>query len=165
MRYLCITLIGVILSTAAPAQTWNEWFRQKKTQTQYLVQQIAALKVYLDYLKQGYDIADKGLTIVGNIRDDNFSDHKDFFSSLSRVNPAVRDLPHAKMISGFYNDLVSELSLMEKIAGTTVLTKAERDYVRVVYQNLRRQAGERTQELALLLTDDQFQMSDQERVR
>ena len=164
MRYLWIAITGVMVSIAAPAQTWNEWFRQKQTQTQYLVQQIAALKVYLGYLKQGYDIADKGLAIVGNIRDGNFSDHKDFFNSLLRVNPAVRNLPHFKALSGFHANLVAELISMEEICTSPVLTKAERDYVRAVYQNLLRHAGERTRELALLLMDNQFQMSDQERV-
>lgn len=45
----------------AEAQTFDEWFRQKKTQKKYLVQQIAALKVYLGYLKEGYEIAQKGM--------------------------------------------------------------------------------------------------------
>ena len=52
------TIACIILSTnIGHSQKWDEWFKQKKTQKKYLIQQIAALKVYLGYLKEGYDIA------------------------------------------------------------------------------------------------------------
>jgi len=66
-----VTIIILLSGAQVNAQTWNEWFRQKKTQKKYLVQQIAALKVYLKYLKQGYRIVDKGLSLVGDIKDGN----------------------------------------------------------------------------------------------
>lgn len=60
---------------ASKVQTFHEWFRQKKTQKKYLIQQIAALKVYLGYVQKGYSIAQKGLTTVSNIKKGNFDLH------------------------------------------------------------------------------------------
>lgn len=77
--------------TDATAQTWDEWFRQKKTQRRYLAKQIALLKVYLGYLKKGYEIADKGLTTIHNIKNGDFNLHRDFFGSLKNVNPHIRN--------------------------------------------------------------------------
>lgn len=48
MKKLCVIMALLTSNVAGQAQTpnWNEWFRQKKTQRKYLIQQIAALKVY-----------------------------------------------------------------------------------------------------------------------
>ncbi len=73
MKFIMILITGMILSTAAPAQTWDEWFKQKKTQKKYLAKQIVLLRLYLGYLKKGYEIADKGLTTIHNIKNGDFN--------------------------------------------------------------------------------------------
>ena len=67
----------------------REWFQQKETQKKYLLQQIAALEIYYDYAKKGYDIASKELGIIRQIKDGDFNLHRDFFNALQRVNPAI----------------------------------------------------------------------------
>src|SRR5690349_4960560 len=89
MNKLIIIFTLVLWGNIANAQTFNEWFRQKKTQKKYLLQQIAALKVYLDYLKKGYKIVDKGLTIVGDIKQGKFDLDIEYLESLANVNSAV----------------------------------------------------------------------------
>src|SRR5688572_5776828 len=90
MKNRVMTIVMLLLmAQSAKSQTWNEWFRQKKTQKQYLVQQIAALKVYLKYLKEGYTVVKKGMQIVGDIKEGNFNSHKDYFNSLREVNVLV----------------------------------------------------------------------------
>lgn len=64
-------LLIVMISFSAcwvKAQTFNEWFKQKKTQIQYLIDQIAALQVYSQSLQKGYDIADAGLKFIHGIK-------------------------------------------------------------------------------------------------
>ncbi len=51
---------------------------QKKS----LLQQIAALKVYIDYAQKGYSIAKEGLTLIGNIKNREFDLHSKYISSL-----------------------------------------------------------------------------------
>src|SRR4051812_10433920 len=72
-------------------QTWDEWFKQKKTQKKYLLNQIAALKVYAGYAKKGYKIAEMGLTTIGKIKNHDFNLHKDFFASFRSINPKLED--------------------------------------------------------------------------
>ena len=60
------------------AQTFSEWFRQKKTQKKYLLQQIAALQVYIGYAQKGYRIAKEGLTTIGGFTKGEFDLHSDF---------------------------------------------------------------------------------------
>ncbi|PUZ21595.1 hypothetical protein DCM91_16305 [Chitinophaga costaii] len=71
----------------SPAQGF---FSQKKTQTKYLLQQIAELKVYLELLKKGYSIAQKGLKTINDIKQGDFHLHDDYFTSLKTVNPQVK---------------------------------------------------------------------------
>ena len=50
MKKLLIMFLLGMLATTTQAQTFAEWFKQKKTQKKYLVQQIAALQVYIGCL-------------------------------------------------------------------------------------------------------------------
>lgn len=85
-----IFLIAIILFThSAKAQTWEEWFRQKETQKKYLLEQIAALQVYIDYAQKGYKIASNGLEIIEQIKTGDLNQHQVFFNSLKRINPAI----------------------------------------------------------------------------
>src|ERR1019366_7395881 len=88
-KLILLTAIGLLGISGLEAQTFAEWFRQKKTQIRYLEQQIAALKVYTGYLEKGYHIAQSGLTTIGEIKNGEFSLHQTFFSSLSQMNPAI----------------------------------------------------------------------------
>ena len=97
----CVFLIFLSFSLETiHAQTWDEWFSQKKTQIKYLTQQLAALQVYESYLSKGYKIADQGLRATGKIKDGEFNLHQVFFSSLSTVSSAVqRDSRIADIVS------------------------------------------------------------------
>jgi len=78
-------LLGVIMILGwqmLSAQTFGEWFRQKKTQTEYLVQQIAALQVYKGYLKAGYNVVSGGLHLIKDVREGEFDLHKKYFTDL-----------------------------------------------------------------------------------
>ena len=72
------------------AQNWNEWFRQKRTQIRYLVNQLAALQVYIELGQEGYAIYRDGLQLVGDIKNGDFNLHKDYLGSLMLVNPAIK---------------------------------------------------------------------------
>lgn len=65
-------------------------FSQAQNQIRLYIQQIAANKVYIEYLQQGYKIVKNGLNTIGNIKDGHFSLDKDFFNGLQHINPKVR---------------------------------------------------------------------------
>src|SRR5258706_14560273 len=87
-------IMGFVMCSASfcsiHAQTAEEWTQQKKTQIKYLLQQIAANKVYIDYLEKGYSIARNGLQTIQNIKKGDFNLHFNFFDSLKKVNPKIK---------------------------------------------------------------------------
>lgn len=151
---------------SADAQTWDEWFRQKKTQKKYLIQQIAALQVYLKYLKEGYDVAKKGLKVIGDIKDGNFQDHSNYFESLKLVNPFVRSSPKVSLIAAYQLRIMSDFRDLEKDCKSNGhLTNEEIHYVEKVYSNLLMQCENSIADLNSMITDHSSQLSDDERIQ
>ena len=86
-----IVAIALLLSfaTSGSAQTFAEWFNQKATQRKYLIQQIAALQVYIGYVSKGYSIAKNGLNTIRDIKRGDFNLHNSYLTSLVTVNPKI----------------------------------------------------------------------------
>ena len=74
----------------AHGQLADEWFNQKKTQRRYLAAQIAALRAYMVVLKDGYRIANNGISTIQRLKSGDFDIHSFFLSSLKTVSPYVR---------------------------------------------------------------------------
>jgi hypothetical protein len=147
-------------------QTANEWFNQKKTQKKYLIKQIAALKVYLKYVKKGYDIAQKGLTMIGDIKDGNLKMDRAYFGSLKAVNPAIRSSVEVKQILGYQEKIIDALEdLNDWCAKEGTFTQRELAYIARVQNNLLRLSNESLDELTLVITPNIAEMKDDERMQ
>ena len=160
-------LIGLVACFSAQAQspTWEEWFRQKRTQRKYLIQQIAALKIYLEYLKKGYDIAEKGLTTIGDIKNGTFNLDKDYFNSLKLVNPVIRDSPKVNEILLYQNSIQRDFRvLMQGIQSDENLQASEVSYIQSVYQKMLVECDASIDELILISTVGETEMKDDERL-
>lgn len=167
MKTLITILTGIILSinNHCQAQTWNEWFNQKKTQKKYLIQQITALEVYLGYVKKGYEIAHDGLTLIGDIKDGNFSLHKDYFTSLEKVNPVIHKSSKAAYAFALQNLIKREIeSQYQSSRKDANFTAGEMHYLTAVYANLNNECDASVDELTSLLTDHNLQMQDNQRL-
>jgi hypothetical protein len=147
------------------AQTWNEWFRQKKTQKKYLIQQIAALKVYLNYLKKGYGIVQKGMKVVGDIKEGNFKSHDEYFASLRSVNEIVSGSGKVSATLYYENLTIETIKyIIKDLEGTRVLTTEETEYVRSVGNNLFQLAERNVDEVKSIITATELEMKDDERL-
>ena len=166
MKYLIIIITGFVLSVnSVQAQTWDEWFRQKKTQKKYLVQQIAALQVYLGYVKKGYRIARQGLNLIGDIKDGNFNLHKDYFGSLAEVNPAIANSAKVAEIIILQKLIMRDFGgLYEDCKQDENFTSDEAIYIGRVYQNLLKECEAALDELEIAVTDNKAEMEDNERI-
>ncbi len=166
MNRLMLIFAFAFCVNVSTAQTFNEWFRQKKTQKQYLLQQIAALKVYLDYLKKGYKIVDKGLTIVGDIKEGKFDLDIEYLESLRNVNSAVSGSAKVASIIAYQKRIMVEFRRLEDLANESgYLTIEERKYVESVYSNMLRESELSLDELDRVLSNSDFEMKDDERVK
>ena len=162
--FLTITLLTALLSsliTIGKAQTWNEFFKQKKTQRKYLLQQIAALEVYIGYVRKGYEIADHGISTVRSIRDGEFGLHSAFFTSLKAVNPAIRN--HTKVAEIIAMQL-SISSTLKEIKTDDYLSAENLAYVSEVAAVVLKECSADLDELLLVITAGKTEMKDDERL-
>lgn len=165
MKYLIIIIIGISLSTTAPAQVWNEWFKQKETQKKYLAKQIVLLRLYLRYVKKGYDIAGKGLTAIHNIRNGEFNLHRDFFVSLQNVNPHIANSAKVADIIAFQVYVIRDLKVVKNFcANNQNFTPEELRYVAEVYSNMLFLSDACISELLMIIRPSQTGMKDDERL-
>ena len=91
MKAAILIFAIIMFSREGFTQTIEEWTQQKQTQIKYLLNQIAANKVYIGYLQKGYSIASKGLSTIGQIKNGEFTLHQDFFNRLLSINPAIKN--------------------------------------------------------------------------
>jgi hypothetical protein len=162
---ILLMMLMSVITSLAEAQTFNELFRQKATQRKYLIQQIAALKVYLDYLKKGYDIAKKGLDIVGDIKDGNFKSHGEYFGSFKLVSISVKSSSMIASTIAYQNLIITDFrSLLYDIEHTQYLTNEEKKYVSAVYSNMLVLCESELAALTTIISDGQLEMKDDERL-
>jgi hypothetical protein len=144
------------------AQTYAEFFRQKKTQKKYLLEQLVALKVYAGYLKKGYDIASTGLNMVRDFSKGEFSLHNSFISSLKAVSPVVKN--NSKVADIIILQL--EISKAFRNINFGNITSANTQaYVGEVKAKVMEECDNDIDELLLVITSGKVEMKDDERLK
>ena len=100
-------ILAFLIITAAPvkAQIVKEWLQQTSTQREYLLEQIAELKIYLEATKKGYQIAKQGLSTISSIKKGEFDLHKNRFDSLLIVKPSISSLARLKQITDLHGQI------------------------------------------------------------
>ena len=163
MKIMLVMLFCVI--SKAEAQQMKEWINQKKTQTEYLIQQIAANQVYMEYLKKGYRIARDGLNTISSFKRGEFNLHDAFFQSLKTVNPEVKRYIRVTETVDLQRKIVQEYSkLLKVLTASDAFTVAELDYVRRVLGRLLDDCGLILDELITVTTNGKLEMKDDERM-
>jgi hypothetical protein len=155
---LCLLLKGAY----SFGQTAEEFFQQKDTQRKYLIEQIAALKIYAGYLEKGYKIAGTGLKTVKDIKNGEFNLHSSFMNSLKTVSPAIRnDVRVAEFLAiqieirkAFDNPYLSQL-----------LSPSHQLYIASVREKVLDECNADLDELMLIVTSGKIEMKDDERLK
>lgn len=156
-----LTVIGSGIPAMAKAQTFAEWFAQKKTQKQYLLQQIVALQVFSGYLKQGYQIATKGMnSISGSLKTENGL-HTTYYNRMKSVDPVIKNNEMVKDIIAWQQDIMVRLQDITQISG---MTADEKNYLGNVRAALLKDCDQQLNTLQNVITDGKMEMSDAERI-
>jgi hypothetical protein len=166
MKLSIILLFAVAFAVRQPlyAQTWAEWFKQKKTQKKYLGLQIAKLQVYLGLLKDGYRLAGDGLGVYHDIKNGDWQQHLAFFGHQQAVSRAVRDYPKVPAILAAVKQANASFdSIHPKLRASPEL-KVHYDEIMQVFSGLRDDMTTEVQSLNQVLTDKAFTMTDQQRM-
>jgi hypothetical protein len=130
-----------------------------------MTQQIAKLELHLQELKKGYDILQHGLTTIGNIKHGDFDLHNGFFNSLMEVKPAIKGYGKvADMLTMQIQVLTGCTATMRQYVFSGMFSTGDLKYLSDVYANLTDLTLKDMDELAGLVTDGQWQMSDDQRL-
>lgn len=166
MRKAILLSFLVLTGILCKAQTFEEWFKQKETQKKYLVQQIAALKIYLGYVQKGYAIAKNGLTAIGRIKSEDNNLHDVFFRSLVSVNPRISNTERiTDIVSLQLKTLQVYKDVSRQIHSNKQLNADEVNIVIKVFEKLLTESNAIISDLTIVITPGKLGMKDDERLR
>jgi hypothetical protein len=144
----------------------NEIFRQNSTQRKYLIQQIAALKVYSGYLKKGYNIYKSGHNAISGFKNGELNLHRDYFISLQNVNPQIARYPKVSDIINMQKRIVQICNHSLKHARDNAYIRPEEiTYIDRVYKKLLKDCSQLTEDVHNIITSSKLQMEDDERLQ
>ncbi|MEP7374584.1 MAG: hypothetical protein ABI675_14415 [Chitinophagaceae bacterium] len=164
MQKSLFLIVLIFLNYVLHAQTLEEWTKQKKTQKKYLLQQVAALKIYLDHARNGYEIVNKGLTTIGQIKTGEFNLHNDFFRSLEVANPHIKNSAKVADIISYQLNIIRLIKrTLEHTRESKEYNDKELEYCKAVFDQLLNDCLQTMDDLVSVLTS--FQMTDDERIK
>ena len=165
MKRLILIFYLASMSLPTHSQTFEEWWKQKDTQKKYLAEQIVALKAYGAVLKEGYEVASKGLGLVHTIQNGDYIQHETYFSSFSAVNPQVKNHPQAKETVALYSKIRQlTLQIPSRLFLENRFTDSEEKTIRHVLQSIANDCDQMLLGLQTLFEKDQLSLSDSERI-
>ena len=155
----CIILLFTLLIPVAATQA------QSKKQRKALLEQIVKLQIYLGYVKKGYNILDKGLTTIGSVKNGDWTLHRLFLDKRKLVSPKVKSYTRIAAIITAQSQLVGRhRAWQDQMAAFPETAAAKTAYYHHRTGQMLDQTAALLQELLLLLTDGQYQMTDTERI-
>lgn len=162
---ILILVLCIVMPVTMRAQTFDEWWRQKKTQIKYLGLQIAALKVYAGYLEKGYTIVQQGTTFINDIKHGEFDLHKDYFSSLSTPSPAVKNYSRARdVVQVEAATLSTRQQCLSLLGAAKGLPPPLADAARNTLAGVLERCNEQAAVLQSLVTNGQLQLTEGDRI-
>lgn len=166
MKKLFFLLFIALLSVSVKAQTFAEWFRQKKTQKKYLLEQIAGLQMYIGYGQKGYSIAQDGLNAIGDIKHGELNLHNDYFNSLKTVNPTISKYGKvADLIALPFKIIKVYKNAYSRVKQSKAFNTGEIQYINQVLSSLINDCAGTIEQLTMVITSNKLQMKDDERLK
>lgn len=166
MRHLIAIIFCLMNIAVSHAQSFSEWFRQKKTQEKYLIQQIAGLRVYAGYMKKGYDVFDKGSKTISKIKEGDFNMHDVFFSKRIKLNPNLSDLVGNLGIEQLNNSIKSMGNYSKRfVFKTPDFSDKQTAYFNSVLVKTENETDKLFSNYKELITTNELTMDDEERLK
>lgn len=154
------------MAVSINAQGLKQWFSQKSTQTEYLVQQIAALKMYGSYLQKGYKIVKSGLHTISDIKEGHLNLDRVFFDSLKVVNKSVKNDERVKGIIELQRQTATLIhAALKMVRVGEYFQRRDLQYVQKICNGIEKNSERMIDELEAVLRNGVYQMSDDERLQ
>lgn len=135
-------------------------------QRKVLLQQIAALQVYIGHVQKGYSIAKNGLNSVSSFKRGELNLHTDYFFSLRRVNPKIKNHQSVSEILFLQLKIIKNYKVVyEQVQKGDLFYGNEKDYIKKVFDRVIDNCENVVDDLITVISDNQLEMSDDERVK
>ncbi|AGA80545.1 hypothetical protein Echvi_4361 [Echinicola vietnamensis DSM 17526] len=165
MKTTSLLLLLWLLCWPGRAQTFGEWFRQKKTQKAYLAKQITGLQLYIGYARKGYETLRTGWDAVQMVRNGEFNLHGDFFGGLASISPAVRNYQVVPEFIALQLRLLGRINTAKKLfAAQGRLKPSEKQYLGQVFENVVSTASKLLDELMAVALQPGLELSEGKRL-
>ncbi|GAB3023958.1 hypothetical protein GCM10027051_30700 [Niabella terrae] len=166
IKYGLILLTMVFSLLHVKGQGLREWFSQKATQKDYMLQQIAGLRIYTGYLSKGYAIVSNGLATIGDLRGKHTTLDIHFFQRLVDINPQVSGSESISQVLQLQQENIRLLrGLEQQINGFKNCPLFIALYFRNAQKNMEQEEKEQTKELITLLSRAAYEMDDEARLK
>jgi len=153
---------AVILITLC---VFNYSMNGQAKQRKELILQIAALQVYIDYAKKGYSAVSKGLNFIGDARKGELNLHGDYFTSLLKINPKIRNYyKTAEIISLQFKIMKLCRKTLADLKTADLFHGSELDYIERSFGRLLRNCSQTLDQLLIITTDAQLELKDDQRI-
>jgi hypothetical protein len=164
--YFTFTVLLSVTFLLGSAQTKEEWFRQKETKRKYLLQQIAALEVYLNYVEKGYRIAQAGLQTIHSIKAGDFQLHNSFFQSLDKTNPSIANWSRIADIVDLHVKILGQVKEgLSYLHNNAAFTIEERQYCAHILESLLKTSFDLIDEFLSFTTSGELSVNDAGRMQ
>jgi len=160
---ICCCCFGLCAFSFQPAhaQTFAEWFEQKKTLVKYLGQQIAALEAFDKEVRQANGMLKSDWGLIANFKDGELDLHTDYYASLKAVNPVVKA---GVDMAALQSEVSAVESLFNGLQGLVGLSDEERVYAASVGKGVMAGCSKELADLQTVLTAGELAMTDADRM-
>ena len=144
---------------------FNQSMSGQAKQRKELILQIAALQVYIDYAKKGYSAVSKGLNFIGDARKGELNLHGDYFTSLLKINPKVRNYyKTAEIISMQFKIMKLCRKTLSDLKTVDLFHGNELDYIERSFEKLLQNCSQTLDQLLVITTDAELELKDDQRL-
>ncbi len=144
---------------------FNQGMSGQAKQRKELILQIAALQVYTDYAKKGYSAVSKGLNFIGDARKGEVNLHGDYFTSLLKINPKVRNYyKTAQIISMQFKIMKLCSKTLADLKTADLFHGNELDYIERSFGRLLQNCSQTLDQLLVITADAELELKDDQRL-
>lgn len=165
MKSVLISISIILITCHVKAQGIGGFFTQQENKIKIMIEQVAEYETSLKELKNGYATTQHGLSTIHDLKNGTYALHAGYISSLSQVAPAVRNNPKIKGTADLVQQIISTFDRAVSWQNDkAVLTSDELADMKNIYSHLLHECNKDLDELSLVTTNGEMQMTDEERI-
>src|ERR1700761_4767761 len=120
-------------ATYAQSFSFSDLFGQGKKEIKNTEQQLSALIAFESSVRQGYNMLHNEWSSIANWKNGEFGLHQTYYTSLSQVNPIVKNATDLTTMQSEQQSIISQFNSISSVSGLTV---NEQTYIGSVQQNV-----------------------------